>query len=297
MKRALFWAVLLSIALVAGCSKKPDGGRATESTSGVPEIAKANCPATFAFPKRSAGTPVDDILDMRQGATLSDAMLFLRCRSGAHSVFTEENRGIIQDPHGQRFRQVVTATDGVARTRPYDYAKAMMSGEKGTPQFDFVTEKVMFWSLGLQDKEIVWGIWRSQFFKPGEQPAAGQLAEQLSAKYGQPNFVREENRATRFAWIYDSSGLLLPQSSIWGGCFNLGMQIDGGHAVDGRCGLTVEANVAKASNPLLADSVSVAVIDQDKYLAATKDFEQVLAAAQAQQQSSEASKAKRVTKF
>jgi hypothetical protein len=294
MKRALFWAVLLSIALVAGCSKKPDGGRATESTSGVPEIAKANCPATFAFPKRSAGAPVDDILDMRQGAQLSDAMLFLRCRSGAHFVFTEENRGIIKDPHGQRFRQVVTATDGVARARPYDYAKAMMSGEKGTPQFDFVTEKVMFWSLGLQDKEIVWGIWRSQFFKPGEQPAAVQLAEQLSAKYGQPNFVREENRATRFAWIYDSSGVKLPQSIK---CNDINAQTDGEHVVRGDCGLTVEAYVAKANNPLLADSVSVAVIDQDKYLAATRDFEQVLAAAQAQQQSSEASKAKRVTKF
>src|SRR5207237_7701722 len=95
-------------------------------------------------------------------------------------VFTEEATGIIRNTHGQQFRQVVTASDGVPRTRPYDYAKAMMSGEKGTPDFDFVTEKVMFWSLGLKEKEVVWGIWRSQIYKPGEQPAAGKLAEQLS---------------------------------------------------------------------------------------------------------------------
>jgi hypothetical protein len=297
LKRASIWAVLFSIALLAGCSKKPGGPPARESKSGAPQVAEANCPATFAFPTRLAGAPVDDILDMRQGATLSDAMLFLRCRSGAHFVFTEENRGIIQDPHGQKFRQVVTATDGVARARPYDYAKAMMTGEKGTPQFDFVTEKVMFWSLGLQDKEIVWGIWRSQFFKPGEQPAAGQLAEQLSAKYGQPNFMQQESRFARFAWVYDRSGVKLPQSINALGRCDINAQTDGEHVVRGDCGLTVEAYVAKANNPLLADSVSVAVIDQNIYLDATKDFEQVLATAQAQQQSSEASKAKPATKF
>lgn len=297
MKQALIWAVLSSIALMAGCSKKADGVPATESRSGVPEIAKANCPGMFAFPTRSAGAPVDDILDMRQGATLSDAMLFLKCRAGAHFIFTEESRGIIKDTHGQKFRQVVTATDGVPRTRPYDYAKAMMSGEKGTPQFDFVTEKVMFWSLGLQGKEIVWGIWRSQFFQPGEQPAVGQLAEQLSAKYGQPNFVQQESRFARLAWVYDPSGVILPQSINALRRCDINAQTDGEHVVRGDCGLTVEAYVAKANNPLLADSVSVAVIDQNIYLDATKDFEQVLATAQAQQQSSEAGKAKPVTKF
>jgi hypothetical protein len=260
MTRTLFWAVFLSIALMADCSEKADGARATESRSRAPEIAKANCPATFAFPKRPAGAPVDDIIDMRQGVMLSDAMLFLKCRTGAHFVFTEKSPGFIQDTHGQKFRQVVTATDGVARTKPYDYAKGMMSGEKGTPEFDFVTEKVMFWSLGLHDKEIVWGIWRSQFFKPDEQPAVKQIAEQLSAKYGQPYRVREQYGAARLEWIYDSSGHMLPQSSAATWPNGIVMQIDGNHKVYGRCGLTVVANLARASNPLLADSVTVAVL-------------------------------------
>jgi hypothetical protein len=168
-----------------------------------------------------------------------------------------------------------------------------MSGEKGTPDFDFVTEKLMFWSLGLKEKEVVWGIWRSQFYKPGEQPAAAKLAEQVSAKYGQPNYLSEDQRTAHLGWIYDSYGRPMSKSNnqIMVCQQALGERIDGQHAVYGECGLTISVSIAKSGNPLLADNVTVGIIDQGRYLAATQDFEQTLAAAQAQQQSDEAAKA------
>ena len=297
-------AACIAISLVVGCSKSDNAPSPQASKNGAAKIAKVVCPSKFEFPDRAAGAPVDDILGMRQGAKLSDAMLFLKCRSEAHFVFTEEARGIVE-PHGQKFRQVVTATDGVPRTKPYDYSKAMISrsitsDEKGTPDFDFVTERMLFWSLGLQDKEIVWGIVRSQLYKPGEEPPAGTLAEQLSAKYGQPNSINEDNRAARLAWVYDSFGRLMSKSNIQRNrCGGGGMHIDGGQ-VFGECGLTITASIEKANNPLLAKNVSVAIIDQGKYLSATKEFEQTLAAVQAQQQSGEAAKAAKslpATKF
>ena len=282
--------VCLAFVLVA-CGQSNSTPSPTASQSGAKKVEKVDCPSKFEFPDRLAGAPVDDILGMRQGAKLSDAMLFLKCRPDTHVVFAEENIGIIKNVYGQKFRQVVTATDGVPRARPYDYAKAMRSGEKGTPDFDLVTEEVMFWSLGLQDKEVVWGIVRSQFYKPGEQPPAGKLAEQLSAKYGQPNFINDNDREARFEWIYDSVGRLMPKSDIQRNRCSGGGMYSGAGQIFGECGLTIRANITKANNPLLADKVYVGIIDQGKYLSATTEFEQILATVQAQQQAGEAAKA------
>lgn len=298
-------AACIAISLVVGCGKSdtaPSPQASKTSKNGAAKIAKVDCPSKFEFPDRPTGAPVDDILGMRQGAKLSDAMLFLKCRPETHVVFAEENIGIIKNVHGQKFRQVVTATDGVPRARPYDYVKAMRSGETGTPEFDFVAEKVMFWSLGLQDKEIVWGIWRTQYYKPGEQPPVGALAEQLSAKYGRPNSMQEDNRASQLAWLYDSYRRPISNANTnqLNHCRDIGRVIEGDHQIYGECGLTITAYIEKANNPLLADKVHVAIIDQGRYMSATTEFEQTLAAVQTQQQSGGATKAAKslpATKF
>ena len=237
---------------------------------------------------------------MRQGTELSQAMLFVRCRPDTRFVVAEESTGLLHNTHGQKIRQTVTLTNGTPRARPYNHAKGIQGLETGTPDFDFITEKVILWSLGVRDKETVLGIARGQYFKPGEEPPIGKLTDQLIEKYGQPTEKVDQGRTWVIYWVYDASGQKAQASDrgkkgfCWSGMYTGSTQISEG------CGLTVIATLSKSSNPLLAEQVSVGVIDHGKSMAAIKEFGQLAANMQAQQRTSEAAKAAKsatTTKF
>jgi len=230
------------------------------------------------------------VLGIRQGADLTQAMLFVRCRADTHFVVAEESTGLLHNTHGQKIRQTVTLTNGTPRARPYNHAKGIQGLETGTPDFDFITEKVIFWSLGVRDKETVLGIARGQYFKPGEEPPIDKLTDQLVAKYGQPTEKVDQGRTWVIYWVYDASGQKAQKSDrgTKGFCWS-GMYTGSTQVLEG-CGLTVIATLSKSNNPLLAEQVSVGVIDHGKAIAAIKEFGQLAANMQAQQRSTEAAR-------
>ena len=122
------WAALaLCAGLVTGCGDKTDKAGATGddsakgSASKVAAEDKVRCPARVKTPGRAAGAPVDDVLGIRPGLTLDEAINIVRCEDKTLEVKVAE-RGFDLNTYGRCAR---------ASTRPQG---PELSGEEALEQ-------------------------------------------------------------------------------------------------------------------------------------------------------------------
>ncbi|KRA50862.1 hypothetical protein ASD72_17645 [Pseudoxanthomonas sp. Root630] len=213
-----------------------------------------------------------DIIGLRLGMTLPEAMATARCRLGEDAVVTEENRWLDRlDTNGVALgTQFFTVEKG--SYRPCNFASEWQEC-RGKFKWEHTDEIVRVATPGVPGKETAMVVWRTQKFRDGQMPSVDATLEALTAKYGQPQ-VRENSDSPRgysagtrdLQWVYDRSGNPLSEANpLFGRCRNgvyAGGENTGASWTDG-CGLNISARVVlSGNNPGLVMELHTAMIQQ-----------------------------------
>ena len=213
-----------------------------------------------------------DIIGLRLGMTLPEAMATTRCSLGEEAVVTEENRWLDRlDTNGVALgTQFFTVEKG--SYRPCNFASEWQEC-RGKFKWEHTDEIVRVATPGVPGKETAMVVWRTQKFRDGQMPSVDATLEALAAKYGPPQ-VREISDSPRgysagtrdLQWVYDRSGNPLSEANpLFGRCRNgvyAGGENTGASWTDG-CGLNISARVVlSGNNPGLVMELHTAMIQQ-----------------------------------
>jgi hypothetical protein len=213
-----------------------------------------------------------DIIGLRLGMTLPEAMATTRCSLGEEAVVTEENRWLDRlDTNGVALgTQFFTVEKG--SYRPCNFASEWQEC-RGKFKWEHTDEIVRVATPGVPGKETAMVVWRTQKFRDGQMPSVDATLEALAAKYGPPQ-VRESSDSPRgysagtrdLQWVYDRSGNPLSEANpLFGRCRNgvyAGGENTGASWTDG-CGLNISARVVlSGNNPGLVMELHTAMIQQ-----------------------------------
>jgi hypothetical protein len=256
------------------------------------------CPPELTTPDRAEGAPVDDILGVRPGQTFDEVEGILACRDEGYrvetgSVWTVRNTG------GLPTRQLLRASNGTPCSGQ-DIARSMRSmqgsGEcTGGPQGSGLamirdaTDEVFVAFTGMYGQEVAGGVWRSRDYEADAKPTAESLQQALIAKYGEPSvnetLARNQMplRAGDIAmtWVYDLRGRRLnSENPMYRRCNIVNHRFFGSHRWSAECGLVVTAGIRKdPRNNLLADTLTIGIMNQKAFYDGGQAFEAAIAAA------------------
>lgn len=269
----------LSVLLLSACgggNELADG----QEEAGVPldeleeaAMAGPDGPAPLRCPAKVRKTLTGpDIIGLRLGMTLEEAMATTRCSLGEDAVVTEEKRWLDRlDTHGVALgTQFFSVEKG--SYRPCNFASEWQEC-RGKFKWEHTDEIVRVATPGVPGKETAMVVWRTQKFRDGQMPPVDATLEALTAKYGQPQ-VRENSDSPRgysagtrdLQWVYDRSGNPLSEANpLFDRCRNgvyAGGENTGASWTDG-CGLNISARVVlSGNNPGLVMELHTAMIQQ-----------------------------------
>ncbi|SOD54010.1 hypothetical protein [Pseudoxanthomonas wuyuanensis] len=269
----------LSVLLLSACGKGPELADG-EKKIGVPvdELEEAAVAATAAAaplrcpPKVRKGLNGPDIMALRLGMTLEEALATARCGLGEDAVVTEEKRWLDRiDTHGIELgTQFFTVEKG--SYRPCNYAREWQEC-RGKFKWEHVDEVVSVATPGGPGKETAAVIWRTQNFRDGQMPPVDAALEALIGKYGQPQ-IRENSDAQRgysagyrdLQWVYDRAGNPLSKANpLFDQCRGAVHAHSGDKRARWRegCGLNIAARVSMSGkNPGLAMELTTVMVQQ-----------------------------------
>lgn len=255
------------------------------------------CPPEPSVPPRADGAPTDDILDLRPGMSFDDVVAISRCRDPKLRVDVDD-RWHVSDTHGIKTRQIVRVSDG-EECSGQDIVADMRNSSDICSGGDFkavknATDQIFVAFNGVPEKEVAGAIWRSRTFAKDERPTVADLQKSLAEKYGEPHETRERNSELELAWTYDPLGRRMSKSNpaLQDCRFSVSASYAGRHRWSADCGLTINARIdLDRQNPLLADALHVAVMQQKEFIEGTERFEADLRTESRRQNEMEAEKA------
>ncbi|ODT83932.1 hypothetical protein [Phenylobacterium sp. SCN 70-31] len=262
------WAALaLCAGLVTGCGDKTDkaGAAGDDSAKGsaskVAAEDKVRCPARVKTPGRAAGAPVDDVLGIRPGLTLDEAINIVRCEDKTLEVKVAE-RGFDLNTYGAKLRQGFHTTpkepelsgeEALEQMRQRQMDRSLNRSRDAAPGQAFTVS-----AIGLPGEETVIGVWRTQRFEPEKNPPIDSLVAALTEKYGPP--TTQDGKYT--VWLYDSQGRLAGRDSPLVSSCRVNAY-PGGFSVSPDCALGISAVIEPLrTNPALAESLNVGLTHQ-----------------------------------
>ncbi|MBS0331201.1 MAG: hypothetical protein JSS35_00400, partial [Proteobacteria bacterium] len=169
--------------------------------------------------------------------------------------FSRDNRGL-------KIRTSAYVAVGVHPDKPkYDRNPMDFNPSKGLAEVHTIWK---FVADGMPGKELVYGVWRIQPFKDGEQPTIQSQVDGLTKKYGPPTATDDNGR--RLAWVqtpdgkpapaYDRNMINLCKYAVSASNESLRWTPD--------CGRVIVAEIEPTQNLAQARSVSVAAFDPAK---------------------------------
>lgn len=243
--------------------KEGEGRHGAMSYSG--KKIEISCPSTFDIPALPQGAPADDIKGLRLGVSYGTAIRYAQCPDGdeADSILAEGfGPSFSRDVRGLKIRTSALVAIGTHPEKPrYDRNPLDFDPSKG---LDDVQSIWKFVADGMPGKEIVYGMWRTQPFKEGEQPTIQSQVEALTAKYGQPTTTDGDGR--NLYWLqtpdgkpvqpFDRDRINRCKYAISATNETLNWGPD--------CGRTIVAAISPTQSLQLARSVTVAIFDPAK---------------------------------
>lgn len=202
--------------------------------------AQRRCPPLVSVPTRPIGYPADDVLNVRPGMTWRDAEETLKCISEDYDI------------KKRTFSNGVTGKG--KQTRP------MMQAKRGE-------EIVSVAFFGPPDQERAAAMWQEKYYDVGEGPPRQSIEGELIAHYGTPHETRDPTSNQRvLMWTFDPDARPLrvkPREGTMSYLLDMAGYMAAGFTVaacvknakldpaemptwDGRCGLTIRAEIDSA---------------------------------------------------
>lgn len=211
-----------------------------------------------------------DIVGLKLGMTLDEAMGTARCALGADAQVKTEQRWLDRmDTYGVELgTQFFEVRQG--EHRPCNYAREWQECESEL-KWGHVDEVVSVATPGVPGKEAAMAIWRKQAFREGQMPSAQALVDALVAKYGEPQVVDESDRQRGYSagyrelqWLQDGRGAPLSDPNpLFGQCRGAIHRAEDSVRWRDGCGLTIRAQVLlSGQNPGLAMELHTAMLQQ-----------------------------------
>lgn len=294
-------AAALSVAvLLAACG---NGGDRASAAGAAPAAASAGtqagpagrsdddlrCPA-----KISTRVDGPDIAGLRLGLSRDEALNLARCAQ-PDAVVANENRflsGLNTGAMKLGPQQFTVQSGDTADCKFSSLSDAQACG-LGQRVWKHVAESVTVATPGVPGRETAVAIWRTQNYRPGEQPAAVTVQQALIDKYGPPQRTQkyDGNRPwVQIWWLRDPGGQpLSEQNPLAGRCPTLQAHANVSQSWSEACGLTIAAMLTLApENPLLVADLSVGMADQAKLYAYGTAMQEEILALEKQRQEGEA---------
>ena len=258
---------------------------------------KLSCPAKVASPARAANAPVDDVLGVRPGMTYEEAVDTALC---THDLLVAEpaaDRKVQMNTYGQTIRHGFYARFAEPKVNKSSKEIMQEMQDRATARgLNTIVRDVkpgqakwFVGTMGMPGGERVVNVAREEWFEEGRNPPVAQVEEALRAKYGAPSRVVVIN-GRRLDWMYDPEGRQLSEKDLQlraRACVGAGNPDAGVNFVT-DCGTVVQAFiVAMRSNPDLAESMQVGVVNSAAGYAAIASTEKSLQQLDAQRRAKE----------
>jgi len=218
-----------------------------------------------------------DIMGLKLGMSLDEALNTARCALGEDAVVKTENHWL-KTPEGRYIDtfgiELGTQTFTVKKGdhRPCNFQREWQSCE-GAFKWEHVDEIVTVAIPGAPGKETSMAMWRTQNFRDGQMPPAQSLLDALIAKYGEPQHVERSDKQRGYTagyrelhWVRDRSGSpLADPNPLYRQCFSAISGRGESTSVSWRdgCGLNVWARVyLSGQNPGLAMELNMGMVQQ-----------------------------------
>jgi len=220
---------------------------------------------SVAIPPRAKGAPVDDLRGLRLGVPLETAIRFTQCPKGeeADSVMLEgDGPTLSRDQAGLKIRSFVRVATGTHKPR---WGATDVLNYDPRTRLETVDAQWSLYADGMPGQERLYALWLVQPFAEGSQPTIASQQAALEKKYGKPSLTGDSGEVF---WLYGPEGKRLPdfdREKLRECSYGIAIY---GTQMNWRpdCGLTIVAQVDTAySNPQLAQSVQVAMIDAAAY--------------------------------
>lgn len=288
MRKFGLFAAFMAMSLLAGCgqSDDPAKGNASKDKAGTDRVADNAVPgadgAAPSCPPELSKASGPDIVGIHLGISGAEAFAIAQCHAPSAKVKPEDS-WLQLEAHGIKLKQqLVRLTAGVAHVCRQGDVQCMLSGK----EWDQIDEEITIASPGVPGHEAVAGVWRTQNFVEGSQPVVNDMIAALIKKYGQPqsqrNYSPPEYPAPgrmEIYWQTDPSGApMSEQNPNYNRCVG-SVRPDGETTQqwsDG-CGMSISASIDRSrTNPDLAASLKVGIMDQAKTYAYGEAIQQQL---------------------
>jgi hypothetical protein len=191
------------------------------------EVARARrgpvaCPARQ--PARSAGASVDDVLGVRPGMALNDAITGVLCSHPLMIVHLDStsNRFNLQT-FGTPLVQSVIGTHAKAQQKPTARSSKQILADMQRSTMDRGNNRArrdlspgesawLIGTMGLPGQERVTDVAREEWYAEGEEPAMSVLEEALVTKYGPATLVQRNPGRHVMRWAFLANGTRLGEA-------------------------------------------------------------------------------------
>ena len=260
----------------AAVAKSGDAGSKVTATAA--EVAaqarnKLSCPPKIATPARAANAPVDDVAGVRPGMAYEEAVATVLCTHDLLVVEPAEGRKVEMNTYGQTVRHGFYARFAEAKINKsskevmQEMQERAMARGLNTIVRDVKPGQAKWFvgTMGMPGNERVVNVAREERFEEGRNPPVAQVEKALRAKYGEPSLARNVPPNRALDWIYDSEGRLISELSLQ---VRTGRRCFGSASPDAPvnfvsdCGILIAAFIVPLhSNPELAESLQVGVVN------------------------------------
>lgn len=278
----------------AGAAAKP--GSATAEQVAEESRGRLRCPSESRSADRAAGAPVDDILGVRGGQTFEDARVRVLCSHPLLVATETPGRGFQIETYGQTLRQGFEArfakprVERSSREIMKDMQDEAMGRGLNRRQQDVGPGQSKWYvgTLGMPGEERVISVAREEWFETDRQPTVASVVQALAGKYGPPVRTMDSGSVQLLGWSHDAQGRRLAEGTPLYAVCRGNPSPDAPTNLLPDCGLTIEAAVhVSPSNPGLAQSLQVSIVDQARawavHEATTQGLERQEAARRADQ--------------
>jgi hypothetical protein len=283
-------------------AKSGDAGSKVAATAA--EVAaqarnKLSCPPKIATPARAANAPVDDVVGVRPGMTYEEAVATALCTHDLLVVEPAADRKVQMNTYGQTIRHGFYARFAEPKINKSSKEIMQEMQDRATARsLNTIVRDVkpgqakwFVGTMGMPGSERVVNVAREEWFEEGRNPPVAQVEAALRAKYGAPS--RVVNNPRRLDWMYGPEGHLISEQSLQ--LRPLGVRPCGGAAhpdaavnFASDCGIVVQAFIVPMrSNPDLAESMQVGVVNGAAGYAAIASTEKGLQQLDAQRRAKE----------
>ncbi len=301
MSRMILWA---SCALILNACAPASETAASDSAANTAKLNKAKpskrvkkqCPPALKGSPRSASAQTDDLLSVRIGAPLSDALAVIECAGDSFEIEYADQYHL-QGVFRQEGRQFLSANiydhcDPADINRPEQYKRPDGSWDLSQVVSDClsvededthhrVAQQFYFALAGVKDQEKVVGMWRSRLFRSDKRPPIESITNGFIKKYGEPHYRDKDSGGIDLSWHYLPDGKAVASSlySRYGEhkCTNISSDGTDRQQWSAECGLSIVVHIESFySNDALAEGFSVGIVDQAHLYTESAKLRQIL---------------------